>query len=180
MARPLTGTTLTHFAALNLVLGEAEAEALCKKILEGGVGLAQGNAHVMRQVSEGQFDWGLTDTDDFNVARLAGKPVALVYPDQDGLGTMLIPNTVCMIKGGPNPEGARKLVDFILSREVEQALAAAKSAQIPLRAGLPAPAHVKRPGDGSPGTFKAMRWDPIEVGRRLDEFAARLGKLFAR
>jgi len=30
---------------------------------------------------------GLTDTDDANTAVVSGKPVALVYPDEQGMGT---------------------------------------------------------------------------------------------
>ena len=54
------------------------------------------------------------------MARLKGEPVDIVYPDsgEDELGTMLIPNTVAMIEGAPNPEAAKKLIDFIESNLV--------------------------------------------------------------
>jgi len=35
------------------------------------------------------------------------------------MGTLFIPNTLAIIKGGPNPEAARQLVDYLLSPEVE-------------------------------------------------------------
>ncbi len=181
VARPRTGTTLTHFAALYQVLGKTRAEKFFHKILENQVGLTQGNAHVKNQVANGKFYWGITDTDDFNVARLQGYPVKMVYPDQDGIGTMVIPNTVCMIKGGPNPGNARKLIDFLLSRRVESLLAKGKSAQIPLRPDVDRPAFIKEPSDnGEPGTFKAMKWDPVSLGGKIDVLAKRLAEIFSR
>jgi iron(III) transport system substrate-binding protein len=60
----------------------------------------------------------------------------MIFPDADAkekdLGTLFIPNTVAVIKGAPNPDGARKLVDYLLSPEVEAKLAQRGSRQIPL------------------------------------------------
>jgi len=33
-----------------------------------------------------------------------GNPFEMVYPDQEGIGTLLIPNTVALVKNGPTPE----------------------------------------------------------------------------
>ena len=102
----------------------------------------------MHKVRDGHFAFGLTDTDDFNVAREEGFPVAVVYPDQgEGeLGTLLIPNTVAILADAPHPEAARQLVDFILSREVEERLAHARGAQIPRARRRAAPAARQGPG----------------------------------
>ena len=82
----------------------------------------------------GKLAWAFTDTDDYHVALTKGYPVAAVFPDQgkDQIGTMLIPNSVSIVKGCPHPERARQLVDWILSEDVEAMLAAARSAQIPV------------------------------------------------
>ena len=48
------------------------------------------------------------------------------------MGTLYLPNTVAIVRGGPNPDGARKLVDFLLSADVEKQLAEGPSHQIPL------------------------------------------------
>jgi iron(III) transport system substrate-binding protein len=154
MARPLTGTTATHGTILFQVLGEERARAFFEGVLANETNLTPGNAYLMRQVRDGEYAFGFTDTDDFNVARVEGYPVVAVYPDQgDGqVGTLVIPNSVAMIEGAPHPEAARKLIDFILSREVEEKLAFADSAQIPLRPGVKKPDYVKAPGQD----FRAM------------------------
>ena len=61
-------------------------------------------------------------------------------PDDPGL--IVIPNTVSLVTGGPHPEAARRLVDFLLSKQVEEMLAAGDSAQIPVRADVPRPDSV--------------------------------------
>ena len=103
-------------------------------------------------VAAGRLAFGLTDTDDA-LAQIAEKqPVAIVYPDQgDGeLGTLFIPNTLAIIKGGPNQKAAQKLVDYLLSPDVERQLAAGPSGQIPLNPAVNFEAKVKTPAQVKP------------------------------
>lgn len=169
MAAPLTGTTLTHFAALWDVLGEEAVLDYLESARDAGVHIVKGNGHVMRLVRDGQMAWGWTDTDDYNVAREGGYPVTVVYPDQGGLGTMVIPNTVAILADAPHPKAARRLVDWILSEDVEAELAAGRSAQIPVRASVPHPATVR-----SLDEFDVMKVDFTatgkEIGARLERF----------
>ena len=140
---------------------------------EGKLSLLSGNGHVMRQVRDGALAWGLTDTDDFNVARLAGAPVAVVYPDQDGAGTLLIPNTVAILADAPHMDAARRFVDWLLSPEVEAELARSRAAQIPVRAAVPRPDHVIG-GE----VLRFMQVDFEAVGRRLVERQELLKEIF--
>jgi iron(III) transport system substrate-binding protein len=139
------------------------------------VRLLGSNGATMRETVEGRVSWAFTDTDDFHVAKLRGHPVACVFPDQQegGLGTMLIPNSVALIKGGPDPENARRLIDRILTRDTEAMLAAAEGAQIPLREGVPGP---NDPSIKGIGEFRAMQWDAEWTASNL----ARCGEEFAR
>jgi iron(III) transport system substrate-binding protein len=149
MAKPLTGTTLTHAAALFATLGAQPAWAFLDGLFTNDVALASSNGSVMKLVREGERAFGFTDTDDFHVALKDGYPVDVVYPDRgDGeLGTLLIPNTVAIVKGAPRREQAEKLVDFLLSELVEKQLAYSDSAQIPLRPQVERPPHVMNLGD---------------------------------
>ena len=139
IANPLFGTTSTHFAAISAQLGAKEAKAFFGRLKANDVIMAPGNAVARDLVAAGEVAVCLTDTDDANIAMEQGKPVAMVYPDQDGMGTLVIPNTVSIIRGSPHPEHARRLVDFLLSEETEAALATCKSAQMPVRPSLAAP-----------------------------------------
>jgi iron(III) transport system substrate-binding protein len=129
MAKPRFGTTATQAACLFQAWGADKASDFYRRLHANGVELVPGNKQVAVGVGKGQFAVGLTDTDDAVAEIDAGRPVAMLFTDGD---TLFIPNTVAMIKGCPNPEGAKKLIDFLLSPEVERKLAESESRQIPL------------------------------------------------
>jgi iron(III) transport system substrate-binding protein len=141
---PLLGTIATHFGALYAVLGPSRTETFLKDLKANHVTIVAGNSVVRDVVADGEFPIGFTDTDDVNVAMQTGKPVDMHFPDQEGIGTLLIPNTAALIKNGPHPTEGRKLIDYLLSPAVEAALAASPSANLPLRDSVPRPASLPR------------------------------------
>jgi iron(III) transport system substrate-binding protein len=146
IAKPLFGTTATHAVCLFAALGDAGA----KEFFDGVKRTARimsGNKQVAEAVAAGTLAFGLTDTDDALVEIERGMPVAIVYPDQgdEQLGTLFIPNTLALVKGSPHSEAAERLLDYLLSAEVERQLADGPSAQIPLREGVAASPRVKTP-----------------------------------
>lgn len=166
LAVPKTGTTLTHFTALRKVIGEDEFAKFLDGVFANEVQRLPSNGASMRAVRDGKLAWAFTDTDDYHVAKLKGFKVACVFPDQHegGIGTMLIPNSVALIKGGPDPENSKRLVDKILARETEALLAAAEGAQIPLRTGVTGPTD---PAIKAVGSFRQMSWDVEWTARNL-------------
>jgi iron(III) transport system substrate-binding protein len=183
IALPLFGTTAAHAGALRAVLGKEAMEGLFRSWKENGVRVASGNAQVRDLVVSGDAAIGLTDTDDAHEAVLAGKPVAIAFPDQEGnfpglgrpLGTFLIPNTVGLVAGGPHPDPGRRLIDYLLSPEVEETLARSGSAQIPLRPDAAPP-----PGLGVPKDLREMEVDFAAAARGLEEEEPFLKDLFVR
>jgi iron(III) transport system substrate-binding protein len=143
IANPLFGTTSMHAAALFQVLGEQNARDFFEQFIANGGTIVSSNGEVRRRVAAGDFALGITDTDDFNVAFQEGQPVGAVYPDADGIGTLIIPNAAVLIAGAPNAAGGRAFIDFLLRAETEAALAASAAAQMPLRADVPAPDYVR-------------------------------------
>ena len=129
MAKPQFGTTKTQVACLFQAWGEAPTIEFFAKLRDNDLHLLPGNKNVAVAVGKGEYAVGLTDTDDAMAEIDAGNPVALLFPEQD---TLFIPNTVAIIKNCPNPDGARKLVDYLLGPEVEIKLARASSRQFPL------------------------------------------------
>lgn len=122
VANPLFGTTATHIAALYAALGADEARAYVQALRDGGARVVDGNSVVRDMVVSGDLQVGLTDTDDAHSATQAGKPVKVIVPDQDGIGALLIPNTIALVAGGPNSEQGHALVDFLVSQDTEQML----------------------------------------------------------
>ena len=145
IANPLFGTTTSHISALFVVWGDDSAKAFMQRMKENKIAVSTSNGESADMVAAGQFDFSLVDSDDAVNRIRQGKPIRLVYPDQgpDGTGCFVVPNTVMLINHAPHPENGKKLVDFLLSRETEAALASEDCAQIPLHPGVNGPAELK-------------------------------------
>ncbi|BBO68611.1 iron transporter [Desulfosarcina alkanivorans] len=141
IANPLFGTTATHVAALFSLWGQEKAKGYFMELKANRIKIVDGNSVVKDQVGSGEIVAGFTDTDDVNTGVLAGLPIKAIYPDKDGLGTLLIPNTVGLVANCPHPAKARKLMDYLLSRDVEKDLAYCPSAQMPVREQVETPAN---------------------------------------
>lgn len=175
MAYPLFGTTSTHAAVLFGWWGEEKARGFFEALHKNDVQILEGNMTACRAVADGELPIALTDTDDANLLQSQGRPLRWHLIDHDGEGALLIPNTVAVMKNGPNPDEARELVDFLLSPEVEERLAAARSAQIPLHPGVAAPPEVE-----AMARSRFMEVDFADAATRIESSADFLKALFAR
>ena len=183
MAKPQFGTTATQAACLFEALGPDAAKDFYRRLRANGVQLVPGNKQAATEVSAGRYAVGLTDTDDALIELNAGKPVAVISPDREPnprfpkLGVLLIPNTVAVVKGGPNPAGARRLAEYLLRPETERRLATAGGFQIPLHAAATVELHPALP---RPDRVKRMEVDFEKAADRWDEVQAFLRDEFAR
>jgi len=175
LAYPLFGTTATHAAALFEVMGDEKALEYYNSLKANGVVIVDGNSTSRDMVQDGQIKCGFTDTDDANVAIQNGKPVKMIYPDVGGIGTLMIPNTVALVKGAPHEEEGKKLIDYLLSREVESLLAHCESAQMPVRPGVKSPDHVP---DYS--SIKATEVSYEAIARRMEPTGKIMREMFVR
>ncbi len=177
IAYPLFGTTATHAAALFEEMGMDSALIFFNKVKENNIAILDGNATVRDRVVAGEFWWGLTDTDDANGAIEDGKNVGIIYPDQNKneLGTLVIPNTIAILKNCPNPKNAQILIDYILRSDTEKILANARSAQIPLRRSILLPEKVM-----DLKTYKQMEVDFEKVSENMESTAKLLQEIFVR
>lgn len=175
LAYPLFGTTATHMASLYSTIGQEKTEVFLKALKANDVVIVNGNSVSRDVVVEGQLPLGFTDTDDVNVAIQSGKPVKMLFPDIGGIGTLLIPNTVALVKGAPHPKEAKVFIDYLLSRETESKLAFSESAQIPVRDGVKKPPHI--PEISSIGV---MEVDYYKIAENMEMSARFCQSLFVR
>jgi iron(III) transport system substrate-binding protein len=175
MAYPLFGTTLTHVSALFCNPGQEKTQAFLKALKANNVVIVDGNSVVRDLVVEGKLPIGFTDTDDVSTAIMAKKPVNMIYPDHKGLGTLLIPNTVALINGAPNAEEGKKLIDYLLSKDLESKISFSESANMPLRDGVKTPKHVP-----PYSSITAMEVDYYKVAENMDNAARFCQQLFVR
>ncbi|MCU0692265.1 MAG: extracellular solute-binding protein [Polyangiaceae bacterium] len=160
MANPLYGTTTMHVAALFSVWGEARTRAFLNDIKANGAKIVSSNGEVKRLVVSGDVAFGLADTDDANEAIRQSSDVEVVYPDQDDLGVLVIPTAVVVLRGSPHPDEARRLVDYLVSAEVEKKLAES-AAHMPLRDGVVVPPSIR--------SASSLRTMQVDYGRVASE-----------
>ena len=135
LAYPLFGSTATHLMALRQHWGAAGWENWCRALAANKPFVVDGNSVSARMAGKGQVNVALTDSDDIAAEiREGGKLQSLPI----GAETLLLPNTVAVIRGAPNPAAAQRLFEHLQSRAVTEklvqagALEGASAAEVPV------------------------------------------------
>ncbi len=163
IANPLFGTTSFHIAALFTLLGDEKAKQFLTDLKHNDVIIATSNGDVKKRVMTGEIACGLTDTDDAYEALKESKDVGIVFLDQQGIGSLIMPNTVSLIKNNHQTQTGKKLIDYLLSKKTEEKLAIS-CAQMPLHKGVKTPKDIQ-----SLDAIKAMKIDYNKTAQKLEE-----------
>ena len=171
MAKPQFGTTRGHMAMLVDAWGRGPFGEWLRDLKRVNLRLYDGNSAVVRAVANGEIHMGFTDSDDVFAGKREGWPVEMSFivcpkpmtkrvprdhprwAEQQAIaktGTLLIPNTISRIRGGQNPADAPALIDFLLSKATQRAMATSDSHNVPvdpelakeLAAWLPPEEHI--------------------------------------
>ncbi|MDQ7851274.1 MAG: ABC transporter substrate-binding protein [Armatimonadota bacterium] len=131
-----------------------------------GVQVLRGNSEVARALAAREFGVGMTlDFIAYGTIR-DGAPLAIIWPEE---GAVSVPSPVAIAKSAKNPEGAKQFIDFVLSREGQQALV--ELGIIPVRSdveppkGLPRPAEIKT----LPVPFEWAAANAAEIRKKFEE-----------
>ncbi|MCP4403923.1 MAG: extracellular solute-binding protein [bacterium] len=89
------------------------------KQLHANLVIVTSSAQTHSFVAAGEYPLGLTHERNAYKYSLAGGPVGFVYPEE---GTAVRPDGLYLVKGGPNPELAKKFIDFMLSKKAMEAM----------------------------------------------------------
>lgn len=172
LAYPMFGTTRTQVAAIYAWLGEEAGKAFFQSVAEQNVQIVDGNSVTKDMAAAGQVKIGFTDTDDAKDAIGDGAPVEMVFPDQgeEGMGTLITPSTVALIRECPNEENGKKLIEFLVSRETETRLIEAGFFDV----------SVRENGAGSGFSVKGMDLNLKEIYRMLDRASKDMEEIFVR
>jgi iron(III) transport system substrate-binding protein len=164
IANPLFGTTTAQMAALFSLWGDEKGKQFLSGLRTNQVKLSTSNGESADFVASGEFEFALVDSDDAVDRLRRGKPIDIVYPDQEEgeAGVLILPNAVALIRNGPNPENGKKLMEYLVSKESEQKLAFADCAQIPLNPGVQIPKEIKPIEQ-----LKIMKVDYAELAAKL-------------
>lgn len=125
IANPLFGAMDAHIAALCSTIGEEKTRQWLKGLKANDCALCAGMADVKNRVASGELWCGITSTIDAHVAITGGKPVVVIFPDQDEnqIGCMNGYGAVGRIAGGPHPKEAEQFLRFLMTTQTEKILA---------------------------------------------------------
>lgn len=124
LAYPQFGTTGTHFHALRQHWGAEQWEIWCRALAANKPLMVDGNSVVVKLVGKGEASIGLTDSDDIAEGQNNGLPIMPLAINEE---TLLIPNSVAIIRNAPHSELAEKLFEYLQRPEVAERLVAAKA-----------------------------------------------------
>jgi len=124
LAYPQFGTTGTHFHALRQHWGAERWETWCDALAANKPLVVDGNSVVVKIVGKGEASIGLTDSDDITEGQNNGLPIAPLPMSEE---TLLIPNTVAIIRNAPHSEPAEKLFEYLQRPEIADRLITAKA-----------------------------------------------------
>ncbi len=119
LAYPMFGTTATHFLALRQHWGDGPWQTWCRALVANKPLLVDGNSVVVKLVGQGEAWIGLTDSDDISGGIREGLPLAAMPLTPE---TLLIPNTVAVVRGAPHASEAERLFQFLQRPEVAERL----------------------------------------------------------
>jgi len=161
LAYPQFGTTGTHFHALRQHWGAELWENWCRSLAANKPLIVDGNSVVVKLVGKGEASIGLSDSDDIAEGQDNSLPIMPLPINEE---TLLIPNTVGIIRNAPHPEPAEKLFDFLRRPEVAERLIAAKALE----------------GKSMAGTMPTLKPDWNALLHDLEPVTAKLNQIFLR
>lgn len=138
------------------------------KNLDGKVGSSSGAVH--KSVADGEYVVALTYEDPAADYVRSGAPVEIVYPVE---GTVFLDAPAAIIKNANNVENAKKFIDFVISKEAQDALGT-ESTNRPVRADAELGDHMTPMED-----IYTITEDEDYVNEHKDALIQRYTELFA-
>ncbi|HWI58356.1 MAG TPA: extracellular solute-binding protein [Bacillota bacterium] len=175
LAYPQFGTTATAFHALRQLWGEAPWQAWCRALAANKPLLVDGNSVVVKVVGQGEAWLGLTDSDDITAGQREGLPILALPMTAE---TLLIPNTVAVVRHAPHPQAAQQLFEFLQRPAVVQRLIAANA----LEGAAPSsqPYAFRTPKAADAVTVPTLKVDWSSLLRDQAATTAQLNEIFLR
>lgn len=136
MGFPALGTIAGQVGSWYVEWGPEKAEKFLRDLKANEIKLLGGNSEVVKQIGQGNLYAGLTDNDDIDSALREGGRLKGVPARTAQNGALVIPVTVGLVSGAKHEGAAKKLIDYLLSKEVEDRLIGMKYAKGSVRGAI--------------------------------------------
>lgn len=153
-------------SALRIARGDGETEAFFHRLRDNRPILVAGGTQVRQAVARGEAAVGIANNYYYHLQVAEGSGnIAVIYPDQgpSGMGVLYSPTGIGIILGGPNPAGARRLVNFLAADRQAQEFYARTNYEYPILQGVPL-----HPDVLPPAQFHRMRVTYQQLGDLRD------------
>jgi iron(III) transport system substrate-binding protein len=170
-----SGTSYTMLATMVQLMGEDEAFAYLKELHKNIAQYTKSGSAPIKDAARGEVTVGIVFQHDAVTQTVEGFPIVTVSPCE---GTGYEIGSMSIIKGGPNPDSAKKFYDFALRPDIQELAVNAKAYQVPSNTAAKAP-----PQAPDLSTIKLIDYDFGKYGsadersRLLAKWDAEIGSL---
>lgn len=165
MATPaVSGTFYAMVSGIIQTMGEGEGWARLEAIDSNVPYYSKRGAEPANKVSMGEAAVAVAPFDTVQRLQSEGYKVSMTFP-KDGVPWYIAP--VAIFKGAANPEGAKRLIDWVLSEKGQSALAEYNT-QAPIRPGVKLAPAVQAMRDSN-----LMRMDVVKAGQQREEILSK-------
>lgn len=170
-----SGTSYTALATLVQLMGEDAAFDYLKALHHNVAQYTKSGSAPIKDAARGEVTVGIVFQHDAVTQAVEGFPIVTVAPCE---GTGYEIGSMSIVKGGPNPESAKKFYDFALRADIQSRAAEAKAYQVPSNMAATTP-----PQAPDFSTIKLIDYDFAKYGssaeraRLLARWDAEVGSL---
>jgi len=115
-----SGSAYTQLATMVAVFGDNGAGWKMIGRIMANAKILPSSGKVPKGVADGEYALGVTYENVANLYVLGKAPVKIVYPVE---GTAILPDANALIRGCPHPKEARRFLDFVQGKAVQEMLA---------------------------------------------------------
>jgi len=117
VARATEGPAAFQAAVILARRGDEDGRRFYEAVAAAGNRVVATDGEVRRLVVAGEADWGIVNLDQAICAKRQAEPVSIFFPDRVGPGAVIVPHTITLLRGAPNPAQARGLFGYLFATE---------------------------------------------------------------
>ena len=160
------------FQTLATVLNSQSDEEAGWEVYKGlmnNIIFVESAGEVARVVNDGELPIGFTLEDNALDYVMGGGPIVIMYPSE---GTSIIPDGMALVKGAPNMEEGKALIDWLLTENAQRYIVEGIGRRSVLTA-IPDAAEGAQPFD----KVARVKYDFVEIGEKRDGWIERWKQL---
>jgi iron(III) transport system substrate-binding protein len=167
MPRIAAGPAAFHAAALFTLWRPERARSFFESLRTDGTRIVEDDRAVRQLVASGAAEWGMIGLDQAICAKREAEPINILFPDHLGIGAVLPPHLVMLLRGAPDGAQAKGLFGYLFATESAWLLGQNDCALLTLLPDVPRPDWVP-----AAGAFNIAQVDPESAWKTYRENTA--------